>query len=73
MPIQSLSREVCLCVVCVCAILLCFFLNVLLLPFTKVESQIGIMKGLRYSNFGSEMVKIAARKKVNLLVFATNC
>ena len=35
-PIQSLRRNVCKSVCCVCQC----FLNVLLLPFTKVESQI---------------------------------
>ena len=39
-PIQSLIRDVRLCVVSVSVPLFLFFLNVLLLPFTKVKSQI---------------------------------
>ena len=58
-----------------------FFLNVLLLPFKNVEIQIGQLqkdsleksyKWTLVSDLAILAQKIAARKKVNLLVFATH-
>ena len=72
----------CVCVVC---FTVCVLLNVLLLPFKKVKSQIdrlqkdSLVKSYErklvsdLANFGSEMVENRRAEKCYYVVFATHC